>query len=406
MSLRTGVAAVSWKAPYGSGSLRARFGRWAGLLLLAVSAGSSGCSTAPVIANLVRGRPGDVQAASFTEPATPAPTANPPSTWGTAKDPDRVPQWAETRASAPVSQPTPEAQAAWRTQNQAQVAGPILAQGPLLGAQANAPAQPNEPAPPPRVLTNDKVPHGPAPAIVLGAPVPKAPYELHKVSLPPYTVAPPDILLVESTRGLPTQPVRGQHLVRPDGTINLGVYGSVYVAGMTLDQIAGAVAKTIESRLDPKAAEENPVKPEDVSVDVLAYNSKVYYVITDGAGYGEQVYKFPVTGNDTVMDAIANIGGLPAVSSKHIWVARRTPCGAHPVVLPVDWCGTTQRGESATNYQLFPGDRVYVKGDHLITVDTWLAKLLAPVERVLGVTLLGSSTVNSIRNSNNTTTGQ
>jgi polysaccharide export outer membrane protein len=173
---------------------------------------------------------------------------------------------------------------------------------------------------------------------------------------------------------------------------------------MTLDQIAAVVAKAIESRLDPKAVQDNPVKPEDVSVDVLAYNSKVYYVITDGGGYGEQVYKFPVTGNDTVMDAIANIGGLPAVSSKKMWVARRTPCGAAPIVLPIDWCGTAQRGESCTNYQLFPGDRVYVKADRLITCDTWLAKFLAPVERVLGVTLLGSSTVNSIRNRNSTPT--
>src|SRR5262245_22318668 len=32
------------------------------------------------------------------------------------------------------------------------------------------------------------------------------------------------------------QQIRGEHLVRPDGTVSLGTYGSVYVAGMTLDE--------------------------------------------------------------------------------------------------------------------------------------------------------------------------
>jgi polysaccharide export outer membrane protein len=215
-------------------------------------------------------------------------------------------------------------------------------------------------------------------------------------------VAPPDILLIESTQGLPNQPVKGQHLVRPDGTINLGLYGStVYVAGMTLDQVRAVVADAIQSRLDPKVTK---VKLEDITVDVLAYNSKVYYVITDGAGYGEQVYSVPITGNETVLDAIARINGLPPVSSKkHIWVARRTLDGGKNNILPVDWCAITQRGDVATNYQLFPGDRVYVKADKLITTDSWIAKVLTPIERILGVTLLGSTTVNSIRNRGSTT---
>jgi polysaccharide biosynthesis/export protein len=237
--------------------------------------------------------------------------------------------------------------------------------------------------------------HGPGPG--------PAPHELNMMSLPPYTVEPPDILLIESSRGLPTQPVRGQHLVRPDGTINLGIYGEVYVTGMTLDQIKAQVARAIASRLDKDVVAKNPVKPEDVSVDVLAYNSKVYYVIMEGGGvYGEQVYRLPVTGNERVLDALAQIpsNGLTVVSSKkHIWVARRVPGhGSHDEILPVDWCGITQRGEAATNYQILPGDRVYVKAQKLITIDTMLAKILSPVQRILGVTLLGSETVNSIRN--------
>jgi polysaccharide biosynthesis/export protein len=143
----------------------------------------------------------------------------------------------------------------------------------------------------------------------------------------------------------------------------------------------------------------------DLAVDVIAYNSKVYYLITDGGGYGQQVYRVPITGNETILDAVSQIQGLPPVASKKkIWLARATPDG-HPIVLPVDWCKVTMQGSGATNYQVFPGDRIYVGADPWIVTDSWLAKRLAPVERLFGITLLSSSTINSIRNRAGTGTG-
>src|SRR5262249_46702833 len=82
------------------------------------------------------------------------------------------------------------------------------------------------------------------------------------------------------------QQIRGEHLVRPDGTVGLGVYGSVYVAGLTLDQTRAAIELQLgKSLLQPK-----------ISVDVFAYNSKYCYVIADGAGYGQQIIRLPITG--------------------------------------------------------------------------------------------------------------
>lgn len=300
------------------------------------------------------------------------------------------------------------------------------------------------------------------------------PTELQKVSHPPYTVAPPDVLIIDAVRliprppyriealeillinvagTLPNQPItgpftvspegsinlgfnygavqvggmtleeaqtavrqhlsrivqnpqvslalaqfrglqqiRGEHLVRPDGTVSLGTYGAVYVAGLTM----GQVKKVIEDHLghflvDPR-----------ISVDVIAYNSKAYYVIYDGGGFGQQVFRLPVTGNETVLDAIATLQGLSPVSSTHhIWLARPSPVhlGCNQL-LPVDWCAITAGGSTATNYQIFPGDRVYVKADTLITIDNWLSKIISPIERLFGITLLGSTTVNSIRGTN------
>ena len=60
-----------------------------------------------------------------------------------------------------------------------------------------------------------------------------------------------------------------------------------------------------------------------------------------------------------------------------------------------------QGGSTCTNYQLFPGDRIYVRADPLICLDYTLAKLLSPIERVLGVGLLGTSIYQSLRTSSN-----
>src|SRR5262249_39516722 len=139
-----------------------------------------------------------------------------------------------------------------------------------------------------------------------------------------------------------------------------------------------------------------------ISLDILGFNSKVYYIIFDGGGYGQQVYRMPVTGNETVLDAIGLVNGLPAVASKNkIWVARPSPadCGCDQG-LPAAWNAVTQGGSPATNYQLLPGDRLYVKADPWICFDNNLAKVMAPFERMLGLTLLAQSVFQNNRNNN------
>jgi polysaccharide export outer membrane protein len=240
------------------------------------------------------------------------------------------------------------------------------------------------------------------------------PRELEKVTLPEYVIEPPDVLRIEAVirvpdekdpskptdqlRSLPLQPVFGEYQVRPDGTVFLGVYGSVPVAGYTLRQAAAAIRESLAKQV---FADANGLNPEFLLVilDVTQYNSKRYYVIFDGGGAGEQVYPFPITGSETVLDALGNAFGLPVVASKrNIWVARRCPHPGHPEqILPVDWVGITQHGITTTNYQIMPGDRIYVKAQRIITLDTTLARILAPVERVFGITLLGATTVNQIK---------
>jgi polysaccharide export outer membrane protein len=194
------------------------------------------------------------------------------------------------------------------------------------------------------------------------------------------------LALVQS-RGL--QQILGDHLVRPDGTVGLGTYGNVMVTGLTIPE-----AKTvIEAYLSLSVL--NP----EISLDVSGYNSKVYYVIYDGGGFGEQVFRMPVTGNETVLDAVGQVFGLNPVSARRrIWVARPGRGeDAEDTILPVDWKKITRGGSAKCNYQVLPGDRIYVQAQPIVTFNTYLDRVLAPVEKLFGDSILGAGAINALR---------
>lgn len=188
------------------------------------------------------------------------------------------------------------------------------------------------------------------------------------------------------------QQINGIHLVRQDGTISVGVYGSVYIAGMTLDQARQAIEQYLSQYV---------LNPE-IALDVYSYNTKWYYIIQDRAGYGQTVIRLPITGHDTVLDAISYVYGTYFLSSnRHMWLSR--PNGEDPYkfqVFPVNWPAIVKGGSPATNYQLFPGDRLYVQSNPLIALNNRLTQAWAPVmttfNNIFGLTLLGTSTVGAI----------
>jgi protein involved in polysaccharide export with SLBB domain len=183
------------------------------------------------------------------------------------------------------------------------------------------------------------------------------------------------------------QQIVGEHLVGPDGRVNLGTYGSVYVSGLTIDEAREAIEEKLSEFL------EDP----EVVVDIFSYNSKKYYIITQGAGLGDNVTELPSTGNETVLDAISRIGGISQVSSTNIWIARPAPNNTGcEQILPVNWDEITRGGITATNYQLFPGDRLYIAEDPYIKFDSLIGKYTRPFERLFGFISLGTAMANRI----------
>ncbi len=174
------------------------------------------------------------------------------------------------------------------------------------------------------------------------------PHELDKHPMESYIIEPGDGLLV-----LPTEldsPIRlpSDQTVLPDGTIDLGKYGRPSVAGMTIQDIERVVNKAVKSQSKEAGV---------ISVRLVNRVSKVYYVIGEVNTPGA----FPLQGRETVLDGIIAAGGLNGKASRrNIILVRPSQPDACRTVLAICWPEIVQLGDTATNYQLRPGDRIYV----------------------------------------------
>lgn len=176
-----------------------------------------------------------------------------------------------------------------------------------------------------------------------------------------YMLEPPDLIAIDayyadrqSGSHIPLrEPLADKYLVRPDGTVALGKYGTVAVSGLTREKASEVVWKQLKDMIRKRS---ETVQEADlvVNVEVVEVNSKAFYIVLTGADR-DAVHRFPCTGNDTVLDAIANVSGLFAqLSDGKIWVQRGEQ------TLPVDWSGITKEGKTVTNYQILPGDRIHI----------------------------------------------
>ena len=248
----------------------------------------------------------------------------------------------------------------------------------------------------------------------------------------PLVVDAPDLVQVEVLEALPGRPISGERLVRPDGTISLGFYGTVQVRGLTLPQVKVAVIKQLRKflgddvlglRFDPpphqgamappelpepanpfdldekpggarKKAPTGPgvgmeegrprlVHPEDstrVFVEITAYNSTPYYVTGDVVVPG----KLPTTGKETVLDALQHAGGLlPTAEPRDIRLVRPARGGKPSRVYNIDLEAIQDKGDVRTNYQLFPGDRLVIGRNEVVKKTVEIDRLNAPIQAIV-----------------------
>ncbi len=174
------------------------------------------------------------------------------------------------------------------------------------------------------------------------------PRELDMGVQPAYTVEPGDTLLVVPVNLDSPARLPGDQPVLIDGTINLGQYGLLEVAGKTVPEIEALVSQAVAL----KTKDAGPI-----TVRVVTRQSKVYYVLGEVNSPGA----FPLQGREKVLDGILAAGGLNDRASKiNIILSRPTPAASCRIVLPICYREIVQLADPTTNYQLAPGDRIYV----------------------------------------------
>src|SRR5262245_40007719 len=188
-----------------------------------------------------------------------------------------------------------------------------------------------------------------AKALREAAPVPApVPRELAMELLPPHIVEPGDTLLVQPIELDAQIRLPPDQLVHADGSIDLGQYGRPVVAGKTLPEVEVQVRDII------KAKEKDTIP---ITVRLLARPGKVFYVLGEVNAPGA----FPITGHDTVLSAITQAGGpTRRASEQNIVLSRPTVPEGCRIVFPVCYTNIVQLGDTTTNYQLHPGDRIFV----------------------------------------------
>lgn len=134
--------------------------------------------------------------------------------------------------------------------------------------------------------------------------------------------------------------------VRPDGKITLPLIGSVQAAGATPTQLE----KRIEAGLE--AYIHNP----NVTVMVLTINSRKFNVLGRVAKPGS----YPLSGNVTVLDAIAEAGGfIPFAKQTHVYILRHSAAGGDTRI-PCNYKQIIKGKHPEQNILLQPQDTVVV----------------------------------------------
>jgi polysaccharide export outer membrane protein len=133
--------------------------------------------------------------------------------------------------------------------------------------------------------------------------------------------------------------------VRPDGRIALPLINEVHAAGLTPDQ------------LREKIVEESKKYMEDANVTVVVrqINSRKVFI----TGEVNRPGPYPLTATTSVLQLIANAGGLREYADSKKIVIMRT-VGGKPVSLKFNYKEVVSGKNLAQNIELKPGDTVVV----------------------------------------------
>jgi polysaccharide export outer membrane protein len=199
------------------------------------------------------------------------------------------------------------------------------------------------------------------------------------VSSEKYVLQPPDEIEIHCAR-IPEINMQRQR-VRPDGKVSFENVGEFMAAGKTPEELA-VVMKQKVSTLYMLVGE------EPIEVRVIAFKSKVFYVIGQVYVPGSKVY----SGRDTVLTAIADAQPNPMAWLGRIQVIRPSAeIGIKPRIFEVNFDRMSAHGDNTKNVLLQEGDIIYVPPTVLAAIGMKIEEIIRPIARAFaGVSIVQS----------------
>jgi protein involved in polysaccharide export with SLBB domain len=183
------------------------------------------------------------------------------------------------------------------------------------------------------------------------------PRELEQGVVPVHYIQPGDVLLIEPVDLESDVRIPADQHVLVDGSLDLLAFGRVMVAGLTLEMAENLIERTIVDA---------GVEQTQINVQLLEPVHR-YYVLGEVNSPGS----YPLDGHENVLDGILAAGGLTTAAAPcKILLARPTLSSSCRVTLPVCYREITQLGDTTSNYQIQPGDRIFVASR------TWCEELM------------------------------
>ena len=190
-----------------------------------------------------------------------------------------------------------------------------------------------------------------------------------------YILYPPDEVEIHCAR-VPEIDLQRQQ-IRPDGRISFEALGEIEVAGKTTAQVADILREKATKLYKPTG--DNPI-----DVRVVAYESKVYYVVGEVSFPGIK----PYTGRDTLLTAVAAANVEITGWEEHIQVIRPSADKeVKPQVFEINLQRMIVHGDTSKNVLLQEGDIVYIPPTPLAAVGNVIAEFVRPIGLALSPVL-------------------
>jgi polysaccharide export outer membrane protein len=200
-----------------------------------------------------------------------------------------------------------------------------------------------------------------------------------QVTADKYALQPPDEIEVHCAR-IPEIDKQRQR-IRPDGKVSFEGVGEFMAAGKTPLELSESMQQKMSTLYN--LIGENPIE-----VRIIAYKSKVYYVLGQVQVPGPKLY----SGRDTVLTAVSDAQPNPMAWLQRIQVIRPSAdASVRPRIFEVNFDKMSAHGDTIKNVLLQEGDVIYVPPTVLAAIAMKIEEVIRPIARAFsGVNIVQS----------------